>query len=184
MTLPILKRYFIAFDQHKWTGLAACLLVMGASLVVAKQPVPPKEYRAEGALGANPPRVTFSKTATDIQQPVASKELVLNEDVISAVAQQANVEAKEVAKKLNVGLPKPPAKGETPPPPKISIAYNDTNSEKASAVVNLALQESSKFSRKINTARLMAIITEIQKRLPNVEKELREAERKLEQYTK
>lgn len=184
MTLPIVKRYFIAFDQHKWTGLAACLLVMGASLLVAKQPAPPKEYRAEGSLGANPPRVTFSKTATDIQQPVASKEIVLNEEVISAVAQQAKVDIKELSKTIYVGLPKPPAKGETPPPPIISISYKDTDQKRANEVVNLALQESSKFSRKINTTRLMAIINEIEKRLPNVEKELREAERNLEQYTK
>lgn len=184
MTLPIVKRYFIAFDQHKWTGLAACLLVMGVSLVVAKQPAPPKEYRAEGSLGANPPRVTFSKTATDIQQPVASKDIVLNEEVMSAVAQQAKVEVKNLSKNIYVGLPKPPAKGETPPPPIISINFKDTNEDRAKAVVNLALQESSKFSRKINTTRLMAIINEIEKRLPAVEKELRAAESNLEQYTK
>jgi capsular exopolysaccharide synthesis family protein len=184
MTLPIVKRYFIAFDQHKWTGLAACLLVMGASLVVAKQPTPPKEYRAEGTLGANPPRVTFSKTATDIQQPVASRDLVLNEDVITSVAEQAKVDVKELSKTLAVSLPKPPAKGETPAPPVITIAYRDTNQDRAKAVINAALQESSQFSRKINTVRLMAIINEIQKRLPNVEKDLREAEKNLEQYTK
>ncbi|MFB2935296.1 GumC family protein [Aerosakkonemataceae cyanobacterium BLCC-F154] len=184
MTLPIVKRYFIAFDQHKWTGLVACLLVTGASVIVAKQPVPPKEYRAEGSLIANPPTVVFSKTATDIQQPVASAQLIKNNEVITSVAQQAKVEVKELAKKLNVGLPKPPAKGEPAPTPRMTISYVDTDKKRAENVVNAVLQETSKFSRKINTTRLMAIINEINKRLPEVEKELREAERNLEQYTK
>ena len=184
MTLPIVKRYLIAFSQHKWTGLAACILVTGASFVVAKQPVPPTEYQAEGSLVANPPTVVFSKTATDIQQPIPSAKLVKNNDVITSVAQQAKVEVKQLAKKIDVGLPKPAAKGEAAPPMRITIKYTDTDEKRAKEVVNSALQETSKFSRKINTTRLMAIINEINKRLPDVEKELREAERNLEQYTK
>ncbi|MGA9378846.1 MAG: lipopolysaccharide biosynthesis, partial [Phormidium sp.] len=166
MTLPIVKRYFIAFDQHKWTGLAACLLVTGASFVVAKQPVPPTQYQAEGTLIANPPTVVFSKTATDIQQPVASAKLIKNNDVITSVAQQAKVEVKQLAKKLDVSLPKAPGKGEAAPTPRIIIKYIDTDQKRAQDVVNSTLQETSKFSRKINTTRLMAIINEINKRLP------------------
>jgi len=184
MTLPIVKRYLIAFNQHKWTGLAACVLVTGASFVVAKQPVPPTEYQAEGTLVANPPSIVFSKTATEIQQPVASPKLIKNNDVISTVAQQAKVEVKQLIKKLDISLPKAAGKGEAAATPRIIVRFTDTNEKRAQDVVNLVLQETSKFSRKINTTRLMAIINEINKRLPHVEKELREAERNLEQYTK
>lgn len=184
MTLPILKRYIIAFNQHKWTGLAAAVLVTGASFVVAKQPVPPTEYQAEGTLVANPPTVVFSKTATDIQQPVASPKLIKNNDVISSVAQQAKVEVKQLVRKIDISLPKAPGRNEPAPTPRITVRYTDTDEKRAENVVNAVLQETSKFSRKINTARLMAIINEINKRLPAVEKELREAERNLEQYTK
>lgn len=184
MTLPIVKRYIIAFNQHKWTGLAAAVLVTGASFVVAKQPVPPTEYQAEGTLVGNPPTVVFSKTATEIQQPVASPKLIKNNDVISSVAQQAKVEVKQLVRKIDISLPKAPARGQTPENPRITVRYTDTNEKRAENVVNAVLQETSKFSRKINTARLMAIINEINKRLPAVEKELREAERNLEQYTK
>ncbi|MBE9227509.1 lipopolysaccharide biosynthesis [Phormidium sp. LEGE 05292] len=184
MTLPIVKRYLIAFSQHKWTGLAACVLVTGVSVIVAKQPAPPTEYQAEGGLIANPPTVVFSKTATDIQQPVPSLKLIKNNDVITSVAQQAKVEVKELVKKLNISLPKPAAKGEAAPALRITVKYTDTDKKRAENVVNAVLQESSKFSRKINTVRLTAIMNEINKRLPLVEKELREAERNLEQYTK
>lgn len=184
MTLPIVKRYFIAFSQHKWTGLAACVLVTGVSVIVAKQPAPPTEYQAEGVLIANPPTVVFSKTASDIQQPVASAKLIKNNDVITSVAQQAKVEVKELVKKLNIGLPKPAGKGEAASALRITVKYTDREQKRAENVVNSVLQESSKFSRKINTVRLMAIMNEINKRLPQVEKELREAERNLEQYTK
>ncbi|MFB2837234.1 GumC family protein [Floridanema evergladense] len=185
MTLPIVKRYLIAFNQHKWTGLAAAVLVTGASFVVAKQPVPPTEYQAEGVLITNPPTVVFSKTASDIQQPVATPKLIKNSDVITSVAQETKVEVKQLLKKLNINIPKPSVgRGETPPPPRITVSYIDTNEKRAQAVVNNVLEQASKYSRKINTTRLTTIISEINKRLPLVERELRQAERNLEQYTK
>ena len=90
MTPPIIKRYFIAFDQHKWTGLAAWILVTGASvLFAAKQETPPTQYAASGEMLFVQPPVIFSKTGTDIQQQaqVLSQDALLNEPVIETTIQ-------------------------------------------------------------------------------------------------
>jgi len=193
MTLPIVKRYLIAFDQHKWTGITACILVTGVSFVAANvvgnKPVPPTQYQIEGILTYTQPPVIFSKTATDIQQQgqVPTKEIVLNNDVFRLTVEQLKLKPKEVAriaKSVEVALPKPPGKGEGPPPPLMRVKFNGTDDKQAVAIVNILMEEAVKQSLKINTTRLNKIIEKIKERLPDAKKELEEAERNLEQYTK
>ncbi|HAZ43108.1 MAG TPA: lipopolysaccharide biosynthesis [Cyanobacteria bacterium UBA11369] len=187
MTPPIVKRYFIAFDQYKWIGLAAWILVTGASaLVAAKQEPEPTQYTASGAMLFIQPPVIFSRTGTDIQQQaqVLNRDALLTEDVIKLVAKQVGVKPDELAKKIGIQLPKPPGRGEPPPAPRFGITYTDANQDRAKAVVATLMKALVEQSRSLNVKRLRLRIDEINKRLPAAEKDLREAERKLEQYTK
>lgn len=186
MSSPIVKRYLIAFDQHKWKGVAACIMILGGACFVSIQPPPPNKYEATGAVTYTQPPVIFSKTGTDIQQQAQtmSVDLFVNEDVIKKAAEKAKVNPKQVAKGVIVKLPKPPAKGETPPPPILTILFTDENDKKAAQVVNTVMEGMIERSRLINGSRLTAIKDEIKKRLPQAEKELRVSETALQDYTK
>lgn len=186
MASPILKRYLIAFDQHKWKGVAACIMIVGAAGFVALLPPPPTEYEAEGVLTYNQPPVIFSKTGTDIQQQGQgiNPEVLANEDVLQAAAAQVKANPKQVLKSVRVKLPKAAAKGEPPPPPLFRVLYTDKDKSKATDVVNAVMTGMVERSRFINTSRLRAIRDEIGKRLPQAEKELRQAEQEVEQYTR
>lgn len=186
MTPPIVKRYFIAFDQHKWTGLAAWILVVGASGVVAMQAPPPTQYYASGEMLFVQPPVIFSKTGTDIQQQaqVLSKDALLNERVLEVVAKRVGKKPKELAGKIAIQLPKPPGKGEAPPPPQFALGYTDSDGKRAKAVVENLMKALVEQSGLVNSRRLSDRIKGINERLPAAEKDLRDAERRLEQYTK
>lgn len=186
MTPPIVKRYFIAFDQHKWTGLAAWILVVGASGVVAMQAPPPTQYYASGEMLFVQPPVIFSRTGTDIQQQaqVLSKDALLNEQVIVPVAKAVGKKPKELMGKIAIQLPKPPGKGEAPPPPRFAIGYTDSDEKRAFTVVDTLMKAMRGQSGLVNSRRLSDRIKGINERLPAAEKDLREAEKRLEQYTK
>ncbi|MCL1464108.1 GumC family protein [Argonema galeatum] len=186
MTSPIVKRYLIAFDQHKWKGIVACIMIVGAASFVALQPPPPTEYEGEGIITLTQPPVIFSKTGTDIQQQGqgVNVDLLLNEDVVKAAASQIKAKPREVFKKIDVKLPKAPAKGQPAPPPLLTIEYSDKTNENVTKVINTVMVGMVERSRFINTQRLRSIITEINKRLPPAEKELRAAEQEVEKYTK
>lgn len=183
---PIIKRYLIAFDQHKWKGVVACIAIVGASAFVALQPPPKTEYEAEGIVTYIQPPVIFSKTGTDIQQqaPAMSVDVLVNEEVVKVAAAQVKTDARKLRKNLQVKLPKAPAKGQAPPPPTLTIVYKDTEKDTVAVVVNTIMAAMVDRSRAINTSRLRAIKDEITKRLPQAEQDLRSAEQELQRYTK
>ena len=190
MTPPIIKRYLIAFDQHKWTGVAACILILGASGFVAISQKPPEiQYQAEGILSAHQPPVSFSKTGPDIQQrgQVLSNvnDLLYSNNgfIIRSVGEKLKIKPTDIRKKLQVRLPKPPGKGEPEPPPLVRLIYTDTN-DKVADLVNELMKGVIEQSSLSNKSTLQAIKDEINKRLPETEKELRAAEQKLQLYTK
>nr|WP_290222054.1 tyrosine-protein kinase domain-containing protein [Trichocoleus desertorum] len=186
MTPPFVKRYLIALDRHKWAGLAGFALIMGASVLVAAQPEEPPTYVAQGALANNRPPVTFSETGTQIQVQgqVLSPEILLADNVVEAAASQVNAEPSEVKRNATVEEPK---KGKDNKDNNAGgsfiVTYRDGSdptraAEAAKALMNGMVEQ----SRLINTARLRAIIQELNQRLPQATQELREAEQKLEQY--
>ncbi|MBD2185946.1 polysaccharide biosynthesis tyrosine autokinase [Planktothrix sp. FACHB-1355] len=186
MASPIVKRYLIAFDQHKWKGVAACILIMGGAGFVALQPAPPKQYEAQGLLSYTQPPVIISKTGSDIQQQAQgiNVDALANDDVKATAAKQANANPKLVRKNVRVRPPRPAAKGQPPPPPIVTVSYTDEDGKKAADVVNSIMVGMVERSRLINTSRLRAIKEELTKRLPQVEQELRLAEGKLQKFTK
>ena len=198
MTLSVVKRYLIAFDQYKWVGLATLAVTVGVSGVVALQPKAAPIYVATGTLAYRRPSVIFSSTTTKIQQEgqEITKDMLLDTTVVEAAAKQLikpakklspKEEQKEVhalAKKLvkNVQV-KMPAKNNDPSA-LIQVLYKNADRQKAVKIVERLMLEMVARSETLNTSRLRETIAQINKRLPKVTQELREAEAKLEAYAK
>ncbi|MBD1861771.1 MULTISPECIES: tyrosine-protein kinase domain-containing protein [Trichocoleus] len=186
MTPPFVKRYLIALDRHKWAGLAGFALIMGASVLVAAQPEEPPTYVAQGTLANNRPPVTFSETGTQIQAEgqVLSPEILLADNVVEAAAKQVDAEPDEVRRNATVEEPKKEkGKNDNAGAGSFIITYRDGNDPKRAAETAKVLMDGMvEQSRLINTARLRAIIQELNQRLPQATKDLRTAEQQLEQY--
>ncbi|MBF2015272.1 MAG: AAA family ATPase [Rivularia sp. T60_A2020_040] len=183
MTPPIVKRYLIAFDKYKWIGLASFGLVVAGSAILAVQPEPAPKFTSAGALTYTRPPVSFSATGTEIQQRglALSKEVLLQDKVIEAVATKVNVKPKQIGSNVAVSVPEVAADGQLSGAI-ISIKYQDTDGKRAQQTVLGLMEAMVQLSAEINTGRLQAIIDKIEERLPFVNKELQEAEKKLEQY--
>lgn len=214
MTLSVVKRYLIAFDQYKWVGLATFTAAVGVSGVVAMQPAPPPIYTAIGMLAYRRPPVIFASTTTKIQQEgqELTKEMLLHEvvtkrTVVKALKAEKTKQIKEATKELTKKELETSAKKieETVikklaeklanevqiKMPKnndsnalIQVIYKNTDRKKAETVVRELMEAMEERSKTINTSRLRDTIAEINKRLPGVTQELRAAEAKLEAYEK
>ncbi len=185
MTPPIVKRYLIAFDKYKWIGLASFGLVVAGSTLLAVQPEPPRQFTANGALAYTRPPVSFSVTGSEIQQQglALSKEVLIQDKIIEAVAEKANEKPKKIGKNLAVSVPQVGEDGQLSAGI-ITIKYQDTDPKRADQVVSALMQAMVQLSGDINSGRLQKIIDKIEERLPKVTSELQEAEKKLEQYDK
>ncbi|MEG4280099.1 AAA family ATPase [Microcoleus sp. MON1_C1] len=198
MTLSVVKRYLIAFDQYKWVGLATLAVTVGVSGVVALQPKAAPVYVATGTLAYRRPSVIFSSTTTKIQQEgqEITKDMLLDTKVVEAAAKQLikpakklspKEEQKEVqalAKKLVKDVQvKMPTKNNDPSA-LIQVVYKNADRQKAEKVVERLMLEMVARSETLNTSRLRETIAQINKRLPKVTQELRETEAKLEAYAK
>lgn len=193
MTPPIVKRYLIAFDQYKWTGLGAFGLVVGASLVFSIQPIPPAQFEAVGILSYTRPPLFFSKTGTDLQQQAQTSltpQNLLQESVLRAAAEQLKLKNPKQLLKVSIRLPASSSqggkeKGAAPSTPsQFLVQYSDTNPKQAQEIVNTLMKLLVEQSSINNKRRLRVIIDEINKRLPKAESQLRQAENQLEEYTK
>jgi len=206
MTLSVVKRYLIAFDQYKWVGLATLAVTVGVSGVVALQPKAAPVYVAIGTLAYDRPNVIFSSTTTKIQQegqeitkdmlldtmvvkPAAEKlikaEKKLNKEEAAIVNQEEEKKEVEVltnklVKDVQVKMPSK----NNDPSALIQVLYKNADRTKAEAVVKALMKEMVEYSETFNTSRLRATITQINQCLPKVTQELRETEAKLEAYEK
>ena len=182
MSLSVVKRYLITFDQYKWVGLATLAVTVGLSGVVAMQPTKPPVYVAAGTLSYRRPAVIFSSTTTKIQQEgqEITKDMLLDKKVIEAAATKVKVSAKKLADDVQVKMPSK----NNDPSALIQVLYKNTDRKKAEAVVEALMKEMVDRSQTINTSRLRETIAQINQRLPKVTQELRETEEKLEAYEK
>jgi capsular exopolysaccharide synthesis family protein len=182
MTLSVVKRYLIAFDQYKWVGLATLAVTVGVSGVVALQPTPPPVYVAAGMLAYRRPSVIFSSTTTKIQQEgqEITKDMLLDRRVVEAAAKKVKVSAKKLAATVQVKMPSKNNDGSG----LIQVLYKNADRKKAEAVLEALMKEMVARSQTINTSRLRETIAQINQRLPKVTQELRDTEAKLEAYEK
>ncbi len=182
MTLSVVKRYLIAFDQYKWVGLATLAVTVGVSGVVAMQPAQRPVYMATGTLAYRRPTVIFSSTTTKIQQEgqEITKDMLLDKKVLEAVGKKVKISATKLKDDVQVKMPIK----SNDPSALIQVLYKNADRKKAEAVTEALMREMVDRSQTINTSRLRETIAQINKRLPKVTQELRDTEEKLETYEK
>ena len=182
MTHPLLKRYLIAFDRHKWVGFAGFLVVMGVSAIAALQPQPPSSYRARGAMVYVAPPLTFSTTVATLQEQgqALTEARLLSDEVFEFVAQQLAQQS------INVGpgtlRRNAIAKVETEPILQVTLVYDDEIPERAEAIASALMDAMVEQSRIFNTVQLNRITENLNALLPQVEQDLERAEQRLESY--
>ncbi|NJK39323.1 MAG: AAA family ATPase [Oscillatoriales cyanobacterium SM2_3_0] len=194
MTLPIVKRYLIAFEQYKWAGFAFFALVLGASGIVAMllEPPPTDPYKATGILTYKNPPVLFSQTGESIRErgQQLTKSMLLQPAVVEPVLKEFNIPVGEFTDNFVLTVPEPgeatdKKKEETAPANNfISVGYTDPDRKRAVEIVNQLMQGMVEQSRIINTDYLTSIMETVQIRLGPAEAELRAAEKELETYDK
>ncbi|WP_199248330.1 tyrosine-protein kinase domain-containing protein [[Phormidium] sp. ETS-05] len=182
MAPPIVKRYLIALPKYKWVGLGAFIVIMGASSAMTMKETPPITYDGRGFLSYNSNPVSFTKAGGDIQEQgrtILTKEILLDQNLIKAVAERVKIDAKRL---------RPPKSWVRPPeqegaPPVIQVGYDGADTPQQAVEVTQALMEAMvEQSRQINSVRLKAVITALEKRLPEVEQKLKKAENNVEAY--
>lgn len=196
MVPPFVKRYLIAIERHKWAGLAGFILVSGISGVVAALQSPPADvYQARGVLTYSTPPDTFSATGAALQQQgqAVTKEILLSENVLQLASQrlatqQIALDPEDILEDARVSIDSPTsvegteAKETTAAALRILVGYQDGQQEQAAMVTNALMESMVEQSRQFNTQQLNRIVANLNQILPKVDRELRDAEQKLEQY--
>ena len=187
MTLPIVKRYFLAVGRHGWAIPTGLVLGVAASGFVAAQPDPVPIFKVEAAMSANRPPTVFSETGLEVRQSIDSftSDSLLTDEVIKGTAEAVSIDAKLLLKNTKVELAAP-VKGAKKPTKEdggqVLVEYQDTDAKRMAKVIQELVKRMIDQSRLNNTARLRAVIQSLNQRLPLVKSELQAAEQKLEAY--
>ncbi|WP_017302176.1 GumC family protein [Nodosilinea nodulosa] len=188
MVSPVIKRYLLALDRYKWPSLATFLGILGISAVVAMQPPTPPKYRAEGVLVQNAPVVALTTTGTEVQQRgqgIISEQFLLADVLLQQVSQELArrgmpMEPEAIRDRTTIKLEG--VEGEQPQVQRVTVVFRGPSEEQTQLTLNLMFEAMVELSRVTNRARLRAIITALDERLPAVEGDLRTAEQALEAY--
>lgn len=182
MTLPIVKRYLIAFENYKVAGLAAFVVALGISggvgMILEAPPRPP--YEARGVLTYKNPPVLFSQTGQNIRQQgqQLTDRMLLQPRVIEAVLDETMITPRDFRANARIQI----RAGEGGQPGTIQVTFKDYNRDRSVEVVNVLMREIIEQSRLINTEQLRNIIDTIQDRMGPARADLREAQNTLEEY--
>lgn len=185
MVSPFIKRYLLALDRYKWPSLATLLGILGISAVVAVQPPPPPLYRAEGILVQNAPVVALTATGTEVQQRgqgIISEEFLLADVLLQQVSQElerrgVSMDPETLRYRTTVKL-----EGEENLVQRVTVTFRGSDEEQTQLALSLLFEAMVELSRVTNRARIGAIVTALDERLPAVEADLRAAEQALEAY--
>ena len=200
MASPLIKRYLLALDRHKWVGVAGCAVVVGLSGITAVlQAAPGKTYTTQGILTYSAPPDTFSATGAILKKEGQSmtKEMLLSTFVVGTasdrlVKQNIKVKPKEIREKAIVVITGGSGGGEAPKegaasaggPLRIVVTYKDSKEEKSKSVSTVLMESMVLQSREFNRQQLNDIIQNLKLILPKVTGELQTAEKNLEAYVR
>lgn len=189
MASPFLKRYLLALNRYKWPGLFTFLSILGASSVVAFQPEPPVEYFSEGVLVDNSPLVAFSNTSSQVQTQglgIINEELLLSDVLLSEVSSKLRTRGitltpDQIVSNTRIQVASSEGANEALSQ-KVTVRFVGQDPEVTETVLTIMFNAMVELSTVTNRARLQAITAELDKRLPTIESDLREAEQSLEAY--
>jgi capsular exopolysaccharide synthesis family protein len=189
MVAAILKRYLLAIGRYKWVIPTGLVLGVGASGLVVSQPDPPPSYTIQASLVGNAPPTAFSATGLEVRVPIASytPESLLTDALLQDTAKSAGINPKKLAQSLKItmtaGTEAPGGKKEAASAPsRIQLEYKDTDQGRTKQVMEMLITRMVADSEKDNKARLAQVITSLNQRLPQIKRDLSEAEQSLEAY--
>ncbi|MGF1517159.1 MAG: GumC family protein [Nodosilinea sp.] len=185
MASAFVKRYLLALDRYKWFSLGTFLGILGISTVVALQPPPPPQYRAEGVLVQNAPLLALTTTGTEVQQRgqgIISENFLLADVLLQQVSLELDRRGLSMAPETLRNRTTVRLEGEENLVQQVTVSFRGDNEEQAEIVLGLMFEAMVELSRVTNRARLRAIGTALDERLPAVEADLRAAEQALEAY--
>jgi capsular exopolysaccharide synthesis family protein len=195
MTPPLIKRYLVALDRHKWAGLAGFVVVMGMSTAAALQPKPPANYVSSGALGYSSAPVTLSQTGAALQQQgqTLTPEFLLSDQVVNSVAQKLSLDPAVVRRHASVNVNSRPAAGTAraqrardaaPTGFRVGVNYEDRKKEQAEQATTELMNAMVEQSRLFNTQQLTTMINNLGQLRSEIDQDLQQAEQNLEQYVR
>ena len=195
MAPPIVKRYLLALDRHKWVGLAGLIAVTGLSgLVAALQQPPAKTYVAQGLLTYSKPPEIFSVTGASLQQQgqAVTVEMLMSPPVVAYTIQQLKAQQIDLTPRRLTDNTKVAIEGQAAPTSgasanqalKVTVTYGDTNDKRTSAVAAALMDSMVEQSLHFNKQQFDRINTNLNQVLPKITQELRQSERNLEQYVR
>lgn len=201
MAPPIVKRFLISLNQHKWLGIFIIIASMGGAVVFAMLPPPPPPkpiYQAIGRLNFRTPTPVFTDTGTAIQEQTRSitAEVLLAPRVFEYVAKKLNLSIEQIIdiqqnRKIKILFPEDKQnqnKDSSQENPQeitqgISIEYTDDESPtRAQLILKTFMDEMIDYSRWLNTAQLRDRIAALSKRLAQVQQDLGQAEKQYYDY--
>lgn len=185
MASPALSRYLLALNRYKWPALATGLGVLGISAVMAMQPPPGPTYRTEGILAFNAPVVALTSTGTEVQQRgrgIISENFLLADVLLEQVAQELNNRGVSLSPQAVRDGTTVRLEGEGDDIQRVVVVFRGPHPDHGQVIMGLLFEGMVELSRVTNRARLRAIITALDERLPDVEADLRAAEQALEAY--
>jgi capsular exopolysaccharide synthesis family protein len=187
MAPSLVKRYAIAFGKYNLVGFAVMALSIGAAALLGLREPPPPTYVAKTSLRLNQPPASISTTGSEIQAQgiqTISKEFLLHKAVLEWAAKEVSktqgvkLDPEDLEKRISLTLPEKDA------PPLYTISYQSTKPEIAKTVINLLAESMIGASRSLNKNRLESIAKSLDDRLPQVDRELQEAQEALVEFEK
>jgi uncharacterized protein involved in exopolysaccharide biosynthesis len=181
MAPSFVKRYSIAFGKYKVAGFAFLAVALAGAGALGLQSPPPPTYAAKATLTLNASPAYLSATGGEIQAKgveTLSRDFLMNEYVLSKVAQVTGVKPATLIERVSLKLPEKDA------PPFYQISYRESKPEKAKVIVETLTEAMIQSSRQLNQQRLEKIIKALKERLPTVEQDLKSAEADLVKFEK
>ncbi|AFZ48112.1 lipopolysaccharide biosynthesis protein [Cyanobacterium stanieri PCC 7202] len=193
MAPPIVTRFLISLNEHKWLGTIIFVVITGGSFLftLAPEPEPPQDQiLAFGRLSFTRPGSTFTVAGEQLTTEGRATRIqdLMSEQVIETIANRLDYNLRQterVVADLILGLPEEDLnqarRGNTVP--LITFRYDGGRTpEESRRVLQVFMEEVVNESYRINTIRLQNRIGDLERRLDNVRGDLREAEQNYYTY--
>ena len=186
MTPPLIKRFLISLNEHKWLGFFGFAACVAGSAFFALQPSPTSEakYRVTGSLSLTNPPADFNASGK-LVQTLARKiepENILTSKLLSQVAEKSGLSLNQIETSLNrkflvIQFP------QNEKTQFINIEYNNAqDTHQSQLLVKVLMEEMVEQSRLLDTIFLSNKIGALEKGWSEVKVNLRKAEEELYQY--
>ncbi|OCR00969.1 hypothetical protein BCD67_06310 [Oscillatoriales cyanobacterium USR001] len=170
--------YLTILNQYKGIALITFTAIVTVSSITAYSVAPPPGYTAQGTLIANTPPVKFSTIGGAIlkQGEKLSPDVLLADNVVKAVADAAKIEPQQVRKNTMIKVSEPEK------PLEIVVEYRTGDREQALTTIDVLMKAIIEKSRLINLDKWQLINQSINQRLEQVNGELKQAEKNLDEF--